>query len=454
MNEKLKEFEENTPTSVTNYIEMSEANKPLLIYEGIFTIKDENKELKIDGNITFDWVPDSGVHFVGNPVDNKSNLFDIFDSKVYLKIFIDNLEFGEGFITHIGSHIKGVISSYAVYGDKSISVDQVLFSVPNLREFMGNGIKSKIDSRSTLWRGRIKLENEKYIINIDKEKDYKNLKNQLVAKGGYILMYRGELKSKKGSISFEETKNLFHCLDTFLTFLNGRRTSAIAINGIFEKESKWCDYTNYYVDQYKNVESWTQSHSIAGIDGLWKNFSKIWEKEEDRDFLTSAIHWYVEANNNSGFAEGSIIMAQTALELIYNWWIIERKEMILGKDAESINAANKIRLLISQLDIGYKIPKAFNKLEEFQKGETQILDGPDAVVQIRNAIVHSQQEKRKKLSSIHSRAKYEALQLCIWYIELSLLKILGYNQKYYNRTSNEMVRVKSEEDLPWLSNIV
>ena len=40
---------------------------------------------------------------------------------------------------------------------------------------------------------------------------------------------------------------------------------------------------------------------------------------EDKNFLTSAIHWYVEANGNRGFSEGSIIMAQTALELLYNY---------------------------------------------------------------------------------------------------------------------------------------
>ncbi|MGB4568690.1 MAG: hypothetical protein WBH96_06955, partial [Dysgonamonadaceae bacterium] len=47
--------------------------------------------------------------------------------------------------------------------------------------------------------------------------------------------------------------------------------------------------------------------------------------------------WYVEANSNAGFSEGSIILAQTALELIYNWWIVENKKIILGKDSENIS---------------------------------------------------------------------------------------------------------------------
>ena len=155
---------------------------------------------------------------------------------------------------------------------------------------------------------------------------------------------------------------------------------------------------------------------------------------------------------SAGFSEGSIIMAQTALELLYNWWIIENKKIIIGKDSENINASNKIRLLLSQLNINHTVPIAFSNLQAFIDSEKQIIDAPDATVQIRNAIVHSQEEKRKKLSSIHYKAKYEALQLCLWYIEMTLLKILEYDDKYYNRTSSEFIKSKAIEFVPWLKN--
>ena len=448
MNKEIAELHKDIPTTIENQLEMSEANKPLTIYRGVFSLKDDTEEVEIEGEIMFNWVPDSGVIFCGHKINSKSNLFSIFNAKVYLKIVIDGLEFGKGFITYIGANIKGIISNRAILGDKSIAVDKLSFSIPNLRNFHRENIKKVEGENFSFWRGRLKLENDNYSITIDKKRNFKDLSEQLKEKGGFILMYSGELESKKGSIDFKESREILHCLNTFLTFLNGRRTSGLVINGIYGDETKWCDYTDYYVDQYKNVNSWTQSHSTGGFNDIWKNFSKIWENPDDRDFLSSAIHWYVEANNNSGFAEGSIIMAQTALELVYNWWIIENKKLIVGKDSESINASNKIRLLISQLGIDYTIPADLQKLKEFKDSEKQILDGPDAVVQIRNAIVHSQEEKRKKLSSINPTAKFEALQLCLWYIELSLLKILGYSDKYYNRTSREYVRVKAEKLMP------
>jgi hypothetical protein len=192
---------------------------------------------------------------------------------------------------------------------------------------------------------------------------------------------------------------------------------------------------------------------VIGISKLWEQFSTLWKDNNNKNFLISAIHWYVEANGNSGFTEGAIIMTQTALELLYNWWIIESKKMIVGKDSENISAANKIRLLLSQLNIAHSIPSAFTHLQQFVDENENITDAPEAIVQIRNAIVHSQQEKRKKLDSIHYMAKHEALQLSIWYIEMTLLKILDFDDKYFNRCSGKMLASEAEVFPPWSTKV-
>ena len=445
------------PEIIESPIKMSEANSQIIIFEGEFILMNEKNTIKILGIIYFNWLPSSGAYFKGISLEKGLNTSKTLDGINTYKIIANNLEFGDGFITNQNfdsfngkTKIKGVFSQQVVSGDKSISVDKILFSIPNLREFHGLSIKKTTNNGVSASKGRLLLENDKYIITIDKSSNYKKLKNELDENGGYILLYNGEIKNKKGPIKFEDSKDIFHCLNTFLTFLNGRRTSALFISGIFENETIWCDYSDYFVDTFKNVTSWPQDHSISSLNKAWRKFSEIWKDTDDRDFLTSTIHWYIEANNNSGFSEGSIIMAQTALELLYNWWIIENKKLIIGKDSENINASNKIRLLLSQLDINHTLPISFSNLQAFIDIEKQIIDAPDAIVQIRNAIVHSQVEKRKKLSSINYKAKYEALQLCLWYIEMTLLKILEYDDKYHNRTSSEIIKSKKIEYVPWL----
>ena len=45
--------------------------------------------------------------------------------------------------------------------------------------------------------------------------------------------------------------------------------------------------------------------------------------------------------------------------------------------------------------------------------------------------------------------KYEALQLAVWYIELSFLFIFNYRGVYYNRTSGKAWK-DGGENVPWM----
>lgn len=457
--EILEEYKD-IPEIVKSTIDMTEANSPVKIYEGEYLLKSEARELKIIGKIIFNWVASSGSHFSGQVIKDGSPLLQFSNTNETYRVLIDGLEFGSGYInnTSFGNGdsetvIKGKILGQAVFGDKSIAVEKLIFSIPNLRDFHGFPVKTNSASNFSISSNRIVLENEHYLITIDKCKDFKIKINSLDEKGGFNITYYGELTIKKGTIKLEESSEIFHCLSTFLTFINGRRTSAFFIQGIFENEVIWCDFTDYLVDSYKQVQTWPQRNSVSGLSEVWKEFSLLWKDTNNKNFLISAIHWYIEANGNSGFTEGSIIMTQTALELLYNWWIIENKKMILGKDSENISASNKIRLLLSQLNIPHTVPPAFNKLQQFIDETENITDAPEGIVQIRNAIVHSQQEKRNKLFQIDYMAKHQASQLSIWYIEMTLLRILNFDDKYFNRCAKSVFAFEAEINVPWTKSI-
>ncbi|TDE18402.1 hypothetical protein [Dyadobacter psychrotolerans] len=441
MDKEIEKIHREIPDAIDGINVMEEANSIIIIYQGEYFLKNKIAEIKLLGKITYEWFANSGVYFYGNPVSDNGNLYKTIDRHEDYSIIIQDLEFGNGFITNFTLEnlsfitIKGAISKHAILGDKSISASKLKFSIPNLRDFFGLPVKRIRDSGISTSMGRIILEDDVYTIIIDKCPDFKNRKESLQEKGGYITLYDGELTSKKKSISYVDTEELFYCLDTFLTFLNGRRTASLFIHGIFEERVIWTDFTDKFIDSYKSVKSWPGRHSIKGFNELWKRFRSFWSKPDDKNFLTSLIHWYVEANSHTGFSEGSIILAQTALELVYNWWIVEKRKMILGRDAENISASNKIRLLISQLNISSEIPIDFTELTNFKNSTENVIDAPDAIVYIRNAIVHSQEEKRKKLNNITNTARYQALQIYIRYIEISLLHILDYKGDHVDRCS-------------------
>jgi len=444
------------PEIIESPVTMTEPNSVINIFEGPFILKSDEDILQVNGIIYFTWGPDLGVNFTCIYKDAAKEFLKIDAKAEYLDIVIDHLIFGKCLVTGTSTTnlsndvaITGTAFQKIIKGDQTIPVEKIRFSIPNLRAFHGLAVKKiKSDGMKGI-RGRIILDNEDYQIILDKASDYNELNTALNSRGGYLIQYGGELIYKKGSITFENIHDTLSCFDTFITFLNGRRTSAFFVHGIVNSEVKWIDYTEYPLDSYKQVTTWPQKHSIDGINKIWGKFYSIWQNKDDKNFLTSAVHWYVEANGNSGLSEGAIIMAQTALELIYNWLLIENKKILIGKDSENINAANKLRLLLSHLKISYKVPIAFTQLQKFIN-DNDIIDAPDAIAQIRNAIVHSQMEKRRKLSAICSKTKFEALQLSIHYIELSLLYILEYSELYFDRCCRAKFAKEGEKRPPWI----
>ena len=453
MNKIIEELHKNIPLGVTSTISMTEPNQKVIIYKGIFKLSLVNQVIEIEGEVWFDWFPHIDTKFNGIAKSTMKDLIGFTNADDRFDLIIDGLTFGKAYVTNtsLGDkvEISGQMDGLSVIGDKTIPISKIAFSIPNFRDIFGLPIKF-INEKGGYFSGRNRLilENKDYIITIDKHKDYKKSLELLSAKGGYILLYSGEIKKKFGHITFEDSNKLHHCLSTYLSFLNGQRCFPLFLQGIHEDEIVWTDYTGYTSDLFKHVHSWPQKFAIEGLSELWNEFYELWDNENDKDFLVTAIHWYIEGNSNSGYLEGSIVMIQTALELIYNWLIIEKKKLIYGKDGESISAANKIRLLLSQFNTNIELPKSFENMKSYLASNNDLHDEIDLFVQIRNSIIHSQEEKRKKLSKIPNKVKYEAQQLGLWYIEISLLKILKFKDKYRNRCSGKLWPREDEEDLP------
>lgn len=443
MENSIKDSLNSLPEGITTSFSMDEPNQSITIFEGLFNLKNEKVNLELKGKIWFSWFPNSSVNYIGIVQNSNKELISYMSKADSFDLMIDGLLLGKSILTNkiFNNNIElgGEILGACVLGDRTISVSKIRFSIPNLKYFYGTPVKMTNEKGGFyLGRDRLIFENEEYIITIDKKRKFDESLEKLKTKGGFLILYYGELTYKKGAINYDNLNNIIHCFSTFLSFLNGRKVSPLFLQGIFEEDIIWTDYSSSWNEQYKPVFSWTPKLSIEGFNSLWQEFSNLWKYENDRHFLNSVIHWYTEANSNAGFLEGSVIMIQTALELIYNWLIIEKKKLLIGKDGENISAANKIRLLISQIHINSEHTDSYKNLLNYINAEKDIDDEIDAFVQFRNAIIHSQEEKRKRISKIPDKVKYELQQLGIWYIESALLFILKYEGKYRKRCSGKL----------------
>ncbi|GET22625.1 hypothetical protein [Prolixibacter denitrificans] len=454
MENKEDEFWDKTPRILTSPYMMESINKPIEIFRGSFKVQDNAMCVDVDGNLYFNWFPRREVLFEGVFSGSSIEAFKLLEKDEEIDLFIEQAYFGKASILGVRTKpdiisINGYISYDAVQGDKTIPVTSLNFVIPNLRYFNGSNTKDGTKENGQYFNSRLKFEDDDFEIFIDRFPDFEKLNRALKDSGGFISLYAGEIKKRQGDINYSELQDLLFCFQKFLTFLNGRRTAPLFIQGVYEGKVKWTDFSSRIVDPYKYVVSWPAQVSIDGLDTLWRNYRVLWK--QNKDFARSIIHWYVEANMNSGYLEGAIIMTQVALELLYNWLIIEEQKLLIGRDGANITAANKIRLLLSQINLKSKCPETLEKLGLFIK-ENKLEDGIEAFVLIRNSIVHSQENKRKEIKNLDGDVKFEALELGLWYIEVAMLNILEFEGMYYNRCSRAMWSGEGEEPSPYLKS--
>jgi hypothetical protein len=445
-----------------------EANKPIEVYQGEFQFQlesnDTSRMVSFEGEIQFRWFPVKGVYFKGKPKADeqpKGELWNSWKAGTYYDLEINGIVAGNFQLTHIqykttprGRMIQimeGFSSEESVIMDKSIAVKKVKFCIPNMRDFHGEGIVFHSQNGSKSCRGEILLHTEKFVVKIHKHINFEERYKELKRSGGYFINYYGEITviNEKDDITQKEANKLLKCLNKFLSLLNGREVSSMLMEGIYDEETQWIDCSSQPIQPFKYCVSMYKNYDIDGIQDLWINFKETWENESSNNFLDTVIHWYLEANYRSGGIQGAMIMAQAGLELLYNYIVVEQKGIILGKDSENIKAANKIRILLSQIQVENLIPSNLIHLKSFIESRKDCTDGADALVYIRNSMVHGQQKKRDDLNKIAGAVLNEALELALWYIELSILSVLKYEGVYYNRCLKKGYNSESEELVPW-----
>jgi len=141
MEKKLKNIIDDTPEMILPIVQMAEPNKIIEIYEGDYEIGHDEKTISLYGKIQFNWFPHTGTTFLGEVRSDNNNVDNLFQEEDRLKLRIDGLDFGDCAITSITysdlTILEGMILSEAIFGDKSIKVSKIIFSLPNFREFYG-----------------------------------------------------------------------------------------------------------------------------------------------------------------------------------------------------------------------------------------------------------------------------------------------------------------------------
>ena len=324
----------------------------------------------------------------------------------------------------------------------------------NFPEFSSSSDFSLQTDRS--WRrcGMVDLIADGWRITIAATDQTDELTKSLEQSGGYVITHVAKIERTDGSVfSSDSCEEVLVCLHHFLSFALGRWAGLALPVGFADSGERVFEQWGLPMaasGKWSGGQSWFDLHHGQLLSEVFPGFWALWNETLWQKAIRECLYWYIAANERGtgiGIDTG-LILCQTALEHLA-WTVCVKVRKLVSAQAFSVrglNAADKIRLLITSLGIPASIPA---NLVDLAKPPSHVSggkwdDGPHAVTEIRNSIIHPD----AKLTPTHG-AYIDAWKLSIWFVEMCLLRLCEHRGSYGNRLL--LRRAGRVEKVPWSS---
>ncbi|MBF22357.1 MAG: hypothetical protein CML18_01645 [Pusillimonas sp.] len=325
----------------------------------------------------------------------------------------------------------------------SIAATFHLFNLPSFRD--GQHQKVAAPAGCAL----LVLESEEWRVSVQELPDgaTREAWNRIKAEGGCFLTHVVKLERKDGKLfSGDDASEQCRLLNTFLSFIKGGRCAPVCGVGIDAAgATAWKTFASPHA--IKPPNSWFNPFKASQAELLFPLFAKRWQQSEEwRDCLHSSIYWYTQANTSGGSPgiDAAIILAQSALERLAYHYLVEDRQMVSSKGFENLRASDRLRMLFTVCGIPNKITDstpAIRQANDNPGNKPKWMDSPHAITDIRNSLVHPVSRKNVRGCYV------DTWKLSLWYLELTVLALCGYDGTYTSRLTAKWVT--ESETVPW-----
>ncbi len=330
-------------------------------------------------------------------------------------------------------------------GDSNTLMSRVTFHLFNFRDFVGAQRTSELIGNTSYAIEHLSLNDGIWRIHIHSLASTREHIRIVEKAGGYTLTHVGMIERIDGvSFSGADADGLLLALRFFLSFGHGQWCNPVCPVGFDAQGNRQWEQWSSPGQPWYSTNSWFNSHKTCQLEGLFPGFMKKWRDEDWQTAFKDVMYWYLNSNQSSRGIDAGIILTQTAIERLSYEFAVKEKGLVETEGFKGLKASDKFRLLFASLDIPTVIPSQLVELEKYGK-QFNWTDAPHALTEIRNSLVHPEHKRRGQFDA----AYYEAWNLGLWFLELCLLRLCGYNGTFSNRITSPFVGVV--EDVPWSS---
>lgn len=267
--------------------------------------------------------------------------------------------------------------------------------------------------------------------------------------GGYAFTHLGRLeRDDRSAFSTADAEPVLAALTALVSFARGAACSLPIRWGTgTDGAVLWESWGSPIVDAWREPHTWFDEHHGNLLSELFPTFFQTHTDATLGEPLKLALHWYQKCNTRAGGMEGSVILGLTALDLLGALVVVERARAMGASKYDALPAATKLSTLLQTMNVPSAIPAKLTNLAAFA-ATNGWSDAATALAEIRHGYVHANAKRRRIVLSAPNLAIFEAWQLSLWYLELSLLYLLNHKGQYRNRLTAEWLGIV--EPMPWV----
>jgi len=280
-------------------------------------------------------------------------------------------------------------------------------------------------------------------VTLESRRDCQEALAQVRRSSGFVLTHVCRLERiDTARFSVGEADDVLRALNFFLSFSRSLWTPPLLLVGVSGDQVTWREWCRTS-GPWRGHTTWLSAHHPESLGAAFPTFMQRWRDPRWKEELQLAVSWLMEAIRQTG-TDISVTLAQIALELL-GWVILVDERGYVPRRLQGRKAQENLRSLLDWAEIPTAIPGELHDLTSLAS-TSGWKTGPEALAGFRNMLVHPR-DRTRTIFQTPIDAKIDLQQLAFWYVELVLLRLIGYRGEYVNRHRAKWVG--EVEPVPW-----